>query len=376
MIMRTSLTLLICGLLGIVLNTSIVLSKNQHVVLSGRYLSVDKEAFIVKGVCWNPVAAGESFPSGLPWFQRDWNESLSSQERALIAQDLQLMQQAGINTVRTYEPIVNLETLELLANYHIFQIVPVYSFYKKNHENIRSVVNQLKDHPTTLFWELGNEWNYNRLYSEGEERLTLEVVAHRLLEAANIVRQLDPYHPISTSYGDLPIPSKDAVGHPELLSLGDFKELDKAVDIWGLNVYSRDTFRNDEGVSRANIMADLTQKPIYFSEYGADAFNSHSRSVDEISQSDATRKLTEEITQDLVWMRKGGNVLGGTIFEFSDEWWKAPGSNDRQDDGGHAPGNGPYPDGVFNEEYWGLMTIDRQAREAYFELAKIYQSLP
>lgn len=373
--MKTRFLLLLFSL-ALFLSGTNALCNVQTIELSENRLSVGGKPFIVKGVCWSPVALGKSFPLGLPWYGKGWDDPLSADERATIIEDLQLMHSAGINTVRTYEPIVNYEALELLHNYQIFQIVPVLNFYKKDTEHIIDVVNRLKSHPSTLFWELGNEWNYNRLYSEGDQRLSISAAAGRLVEAATIIRSLDAIHPISTSYGEIPFHTDDSPQHPDILSSIDFQRLNEAVDIWGLNVYSQDTFKNHQGIPRARIMKELTGKPLYFSEYGADAFDTKLRRVNERAQAHATHKLTQEIVDDLAWNGKNGNVLGGTIFEFSDEWWKAPGSHHQQDDGGYAPGNGPFPDGVFNEEYWGLVTIDRQVRSAYFELAEIYQSLP
>eukprot|EP00122_Pirum_gemmata_P009260 Pgem_evm2s8559 len=108
--------------------------------------------------------------------------------------------------------------------------------------------------------------------------------------------------------------------------------------------------------------SDISSKPMFLGEYGADAFNNNILQEDLDSQAKATTALTQEIYDNSAI--NGGVCLGGVIFEFNDEWWKS-GKTDVHDIHGTAPGGGPFPDSYFNEEWWGLVTVDRQKRPAY-----------
>jgi hypothetical protein len=56
-------------------------------------------------------------------------------------------------------------------------------------------------------------------------------------------------------------------------------------------------------------------------------------------------------------------ALGGTVFAWNDEWWKVQPAGSQQT-GGFILSNG-HPDGFANEEYFGIVSIDRRTRQVY-----------
>jgi hypothetical protein len=60
------------------------------------------------------------------------------------------------------------------------------------------------------------------------------------------------------------------------------------------------------------------------------------------------------------------------MFSFTDGWWKA-GNNNKQDTGGQAPNSSGVPyDGAPNEEYWGMVDIERNKKRAFEILKRKY----
>ena len=58
-------------------------------------------------------------------------------------------------------------------------------------------------------------------------------------------------------------------------------------------------------------------------------------------------------------------VSGLFVFSFTDGLWKA-GNPDKQDVGGLAPKSIGVPyDGAPNEEFWGIVDINRNKKETY-----------
>jgi hypothetical protein len=96
----------------------------------------------------------------------------------------------------------------------------------------------------------------------------------------------------------------------------------------------------------------------------------YAEGLNEMAQADATKRILEETF-------KAQEICSGvTLYAFVDEWWKA-GNNDAQDPGGWAPNSTGVPyDGTPNEEYWGILTIDRTKKKAFDVVKDIYTSHP
>lgn len=300
-----------------------------------RRLVVDCAPYHVRGVCWNPVPRGANHPAGLDY-------------DGLAPTDVPLMQAAGINTVRTYEALADTAVLDRLYASGIRVLSTVYGYGGDAASVVTARVNAVKNHPAILGWVLGNEWNYNGLYTDLSHADSLA----RINEAAALVKAADQAHPVITVYGELPT---DAT----LDAMPD-------IDIWGINAYRGIGFGD-----LFSVWETRSDKPMFLSEYGADAYNANLPGYDPESQAEATAALTEALLANSSAMTPDGVTLGGTIFEWADEWWKA-GNPNTQEAGGVAPGGGPHPDQTFNEEYWGVVDIDRMPRPAYDELRRLY----
>ncbi len=306
------------------------------VTIDGRKLMAGGVAFQIRGVCWNPVPKGATHPNGL-----DFTGSAKT--------DIPLMQAAGINTVRTYEPILDTTVLDALHAAGIKVIMSVYAWGGAEPSTALAAVNSVKNHPAILMWLVGNEWNYNGLYVGLSQQKSLDTVKR----AAELIKEADSTHLVATVYGELP-------------SAETITQL-AVIDVWGINAYRGISFGDLFSVweTRSNL-------PMFLAEYGADAYDARAAGQENPqAQAKATAALATELEEAAA--RNGGIVSGGTIFEWSDEWWKdAAGTPEVQDVGGVAPGGGPYPDQTFNEEWWGIVTVERKLRPAYEELKDIF----
>ena len=233
-------------------------SANADVVkVSGRQIFVNDKPYIIKGICYHPVPQGSD--------KRSFNN---------LTEDLKLMKEAGINTIRVYSPITEVAVLDQIDAAGI-KVIIGFGYYQDRIYDILSgtfadYVNSYKNHNAILIWELGNEYNYHPEWFEGN----IETWYKALNEAAAAIHQLDPSHPVSTAHGELP----------------DSKALSLCpnIDIWGMNVYRWD---NPEAIFAE--WSAISSKPMYLSEAGADSYmdaelNGYKQGENELAQADAS----------------------------------------------------------------------------------------
>lgn len=314
-------------------------SNHSDVTIAYRTILVDNEPYIIKGICYHPV------PKGSP-NKRSWTT---------LTQDLELMTEAGINTIRLYAPIDDIAVLDEI-NRAGLKVIIGFGYNQGGIFDIESgtfinYVNKYKNHSAILMWELGNEYNYHPEWFADD----IKNWYNAMNVAAGLIHTSDLKHPTTTAHGDL----------PDALTLS----LSPNIDVWGMNVY-----RWDKPASIFKEWEAISSKPMYLSETGGDSYMKitkagYDQGENQKAQADATKNILKEVFDNQ------GICSGVTVFSFTDGWWKA-GNNDIQDIGGSAPNSTGVPyDGAPNEEYWGIVDIDRNKKEVFYVLKEKYISL-
>lgn len=294
--------------------------------------------YLIKGICYHPVPKGSD--------QRSFET---------IDQDLKLMLEAGINTIRVYAPIDNKEVLDKI-NAAGLKVIVGFGYNQNGVYDILSgsyieYVKKYKNHPAILMWELGNEYNYHPQWFSDDIKNWYKV----LNKAAALIHKTDAHHKVTTAHGEL----------PDALAMSMCNE----IDVWGLNIY-----RWDNPDDLFNQWKRISSKPMYLSEAGGDSYmtiskKGYEKGVNERAQADANANILDRIFENR-------EVCSGvTMFSFTDGWWKA-GNNNSQDVGGWAPNSSGVPyDGTPNEEFWGMVDIDRNKKKTFNVIKKKYTSI-
>lgn len=305
------------------------------VYLEGRKLMVQGQPYLIKGICYHPVPLGSN--------RRSFDD---------LETDLALMGELGINTIRVYAPILEVEVLDRLAA-HGLKVIMGLGYDQEGIYDIKSgayleYVKTYRNHAAILMWELGNEYNYHPEWFEGSVAnwyRTMNLAAQR-------IKAIDDQRPVATAHGEL----------PDSLAL----TMAPAIDVWGMNVYRWDDpstiFKEWQGVS---------DKPMYLSEAGADSYMAISKrgfvqGDNQRAQAHANKKILKKV------FKEPDVCMGVALFQFIDGWWKA-GNPQQQDVGGWAPNSSGVPyDGAPNEEYWGILDIHRNKKRSFHVVKREY----
>jgi beta-glucuronidase len=381
-------------------------------------LFVDDKPYFVRGICYSPNPVGTSPDNGTLNVSRDWmfadynnnkiidgpyeswvdanrNEKQDKKEKPVG--DFQLMKDMGVNTLRLYHyPNFNKQLLkEGYEKYgFMYMIGNFIGMYctdsgaewfegtdytnpeqcKKMLASVEKMVEEYKDEPYVLMWVLGNENNYGSVGVVGisagtgcNVRKDIAAYYKFVNECAKRIKELDPQQrPVAICNGDLLFMDICAQNAPEL-------------DIYGANAY-----RGKEGFGTLwKDVSKIYERPVVITEYGCSAYSK----MYDMERNEEEQALYHEGSwksmEENFAGYGSGNALGGIIFEFTDEWWKAgppPEFNPSvQDKTGQWMG--PFIDGWAYEEWFGLCSIGdgkdspfkRQLRKSYFTYKKLWE---
>lgn len=364
-------------------------------------LMVQNKPYVIQGITYAPTRVGESPDNGTMtnWMEDDVNKNskidgpydafvdknknnLQDPNEPAVG-DFQLLKEMGVNTIRLYhQPFkVNKALLRDLYNRYGIRVImgdflgkyaigsgaswdpgTDYSnpLHRKNMlESVTQMVLEFKDEPYILFWLLGNENVYGYACNANKEPDVFFSFAN---EAALQIKNIDPEHPVGICSGDLLFLDKFAKNAPD-------------IDIFGTNAY-----RGDYGFGFLwRQLKDEVDKPAFITEFGCPAYAA-GKSLDESEEMQAEyhRGAWEDIERNMAFRQGLGNALGGVVFEWLDEWWKAyePFMHDTK-----GLFTGPFPDGYMHEEWLGVCgqgdgarsPFLRQLRKSYFSYKKLWK---
>jgi len=364
-------------------------------------LLVDEKPFMVKGMTYSPTKVGESPDEGTltSWMDDDFNlngkadgpydsfvdKNKNNKQDSFepAAGDFKLMKEMGANTIRLYHhpQQVNKEVLRDMYDAYGLRVImgdflgkyaigsgaswnPGTDYNnaeqkKKMMDSVLGMVNEYKDEPYILFWLLGNENVYGYACNADTQPDAFFKFAN---EVAKKIKEIDPEHPV-------------AIGNGDVLFLDKFGQDAPDIDIFGTNAY-----RGDFGFgSLWGQVRSEADKPVIVTEFGCPAY-AEGKTLDEAEdlQADYHRAAWLDIEHNAAFEGGAGNAIGGIVYEWTDEWWKAyePRIHDTK-----GLWTGPFPDGYMHEEWLGVVgqgdgsmsPFLRQPRKAYYMYKKLWK---
>jgi hypothetical protein len=365
----------------------------------GVKMVVNGKNFMINGMNWDYFPIGTNYSYSL-WQQPD--------DFILTALDTEMpmLKNIGVNAIRVYTGIQPKWIQYIYEKYGIYTMIN-HSFGRYGltlngiwvlntdysdplvHDlllkEVTEIVREYKNTPGLLLYLLGNENNYGLFWRGAEtEEIPMEqrksTVGAKALyalfnEAAVAMKKIDSSLPIAICNGDL-------------LFLDIIAEECKNIDAFGVNCYRGVSF-GDVFEKVKNAMPD---KPVFFTEFGADAYNVVTNTEDQQSQSNYLTNNWKEIYENAAGSGKAENCIGGFTFMFSDGWWKYKQTENLDIHDIHASwANGGYIEDYvpgennMNEEWFGIcakgQTDERghyqlYPRAAYYALQQVHKRNP
>jgi len=362
-------------------------------------LLVNEKPFVIKGVTYAPTRVGESPDEGNladwmlqdtdengiidspyeSWVDKNKNNRRDADEKAVG--DFQLMKDMGVNCIRVYKQPHKPDKAILRNLYKDYGIMVMMGDFlgkyamgsraswsegtdyanPKHRENmlksVKEMVEEHKDEPYVLMWVIGNENVYGVACNADKDPESFFKFAD---EAALMIKKLDPTRPVAIASGDV-------------LFLDVFSKYSPNIDIFGTNSY-----RGKYGFGFMwKDVKRLADKPCMITEFGAPSIAlGYTQEEAESFQAEYHRGCWFDMMRNSSGFGEGC-VLGGIVFEWLDEWWKAyePGYHDEQ-----GLFTGPFLDGYMHEEWLGICgqgdgkssPLLRQLKEAYFAYRELW----
>ena len=344
-------------------------------------ITVDGKNFIINGMNW------DYFPIGTNYSYSLWNQTDAFIQQALD-NEMGLLKNMGVNTIRVYTGIPKKWIEYIHTNFGIYTMLnhsfgryglTIDGVWKPNTEysdtktrklllnEVTQMAKEYKDTKGLLLFLLGNENNYG-LFWDGAETENIPVkdrkstvrarAMYKLFnEAVVSMKAIDTNHPMAICNGDL-------------LFLDIIAEECKDIDVLGTNVY--------RGVSFGDLFERVKKeygKPVLFTEFGSDAFNTLTNEEDQNAQAFYLKGNWNEIYTNASGMGKAGNAIGGFTFQFSDGWWKyGQTSNLDLHDNNASWSNGGYQkdfiegENNMNEEWFGICAKGPTNEKGFYQL--------
>jgi len=308
---------------------------------SGMTLIVNGKPFMINGMNWDYVPIGTDVVDADFWNKPD------NIIKAALDEEMSLLQNMGVNTIRAYTGIQPKWITYIYDNFGIYTMLnhtfgrygltidgvwtPITEYDDPKTIDLlisetMALVNEYKNTRGLLLYLLGNENNYG-LFWQGAETEDFPDDAEKeraigerrgrpmyklMNDAAIKIKSLDKSHPVAICNGDV-------------LFIDIIADECKDVDIYGTNAYRGESFGD-----MFQVVKEVFNKPIMFTEFGSDAYNAIKNKEDQKMQAYYMVKNWKEIYENASGLGKSNNSIGGFTFQFSDGWWKA-GFDDRKD---------------------------------------------